>query len=196
MSRLGRPPRAALSAGLLAAALSLTIILSGCDSGPAEFRPSTTVDTGSSMSEEPRGTEVRQAREFFARVAACMSDQGIPAEVAADDAGIEYESVPGTDQHSEEIYEACAAEMGGEPTAAPLSEAEIGLVYEELLKVRECLLAEGYEASDPPSRETFIAQYTSAASTETGPWTPYPMQGRIVNVTALQDCPTKNIFDQ
>lgn len=166
---------------------AVALALSGCQSVD-DSTPETTADS--------REVEIESARWFFDQVAACMSERGVPAEVIADGEGIEYASPPGTEHGTEVIYDQCAEEQGGEPTAAPLRDEEISKVYEQFLGVRECLIENGHAASDPPTEETFIGQYKAVGHDQSvSLWTPYPEQGGIVDVGALEACPTANVFD-
>lgn len=70
-------------------------------------------------------------------------------------------------------------------------------MYEENLRVVECLRAEGYEPVEPPSREAFADQYTAALTNDkVKVWQPYPEPGGRVDRAALEACPQESIFDQ
>lgn len=162
------------------------LILTGCQSSE---------DSDSAV--DSREAEIDLARQFFDEVAECLNERGVPAEVIDEGEGIEYASPPGAERETEAIYDGCVAEKGGEPTVAPLQDEEISKVYQQFLDVRACLIEKGYDASDPPTEETFIGQYKSAGHDQSvSLWTPYPEQGGIVNIAALEACPTTNVFGQ
>ncbi len=162
--------------------LWLLVALGVTACSPASDDPLATVD---------RQAEQALAREFFAEVADCMTEDGYPAEVIDDgDGGVEFASPPGQEAAAERAYASCAEEHVGEPTSAPLTDDEIAGVYEELLRVQECLEVEGYTTPDPPSLPTFVEQYRKAGhDQEIVAWSPYPVAGGIVDVGALQACP-------
>lgn len=53
----------------------------------------------------------------------------------------------------------CVAEVGATPVAPPASEALLIGLYELHLVQADCLEAEGYAISDPPSREAWVENY-------------------------------------
>lgn len=166
---------------------SMTMLL-GCQGAPQE---------SGVVPADPRKLESETARVFVNQVVECMNERGVPAEAIADGEGIEYQSKPGFEAASDTVYETCVEESGGEPTAAPLDEDEMSRMYRQLLGVRGCLAAAGYESPEPPTEEVFIAQYGSAGNDQrTILWTPYPSEGGIVNRAALEDCPTPDLFER
>ncbi|GAA5167617.1 hypothetical protein [Ornithinimicrobium tianjinense] len=164
-------------------ALALLLVLPVAACSPAQ---------NSSTAPMDRQAEQASAREFFGRVADCMTGHGFPAEVIDDGSrgGVEFASPPGQEAAAESAYGSCAEENGGEPTPAPPSDNEVEEIYQNLLEVRDCLEGEGYTTPDPPSLATFVEQYRRAGlDQEVTLWSPYPVPGGLVDVGALQACP-------
>lgn len=55
----------------------------------------------------------------------------------------------------------CDGRLGDPPQAPPLSEAEIGKLYDMELEAYECLVAQGFAPREPSTREAYIAQFDS-----------------------------------
>lgn len=105
--------------------------------------------------------------EYLPRLADCLRDKGIDAEIQPD-GGMRYDY--GTVDRKpvfDAAMAACEQEIGPAPTPEQLTQAEISDRYAYLLEMRECLIGLGYPVSDPPSERTFIATW------DTGPWSPY-----------------------
>lgn len=164
------------------AILALLLVLAAAACSSAENGSAAPVD---------RQAELASAREFFGRVADCMTEHGYPAEIIeGGNDGVEFASPPGQEAAAESAYAACAEENGGEPTPAPLSDEEIAQVYQDLLEVQACLEGKGYTSPDPPSLPTFVEQYRKAGhDQDVTAWSPYPVPGGKVDVGALQACP-------
>lgn len=152
---------------LLASAALVAVPLTGCTDAAQV--------PGPTEGSESRQAESLQLRDFNIRVAGCMTDNGAPAEVMEGEVGLEYSSPPGQHENVLAIHDQCVLENGGEPAPAPVSDTDIAAMYEENLRVVECLLTEGYEPVEPPSPEVFADQYTAALTNDkVKVWQPYP----------------------
>lgn len=97
----------------------------------------------------------------------CMNDQGIPATLTPDGAGISAEKIPpDQNQIGFETMNACMEGLSLPPQeeANPDQLAEI---YQYNLALKVCLEAEGYDVPEPPSLEVYIDTYL------TDPWYAY-----------------------
>lgn len=104
--------------------------------------------------------------EWVALRVDCLREFGWDA--IADEGGTSVPSV--TAEQREEFIgdlDRCTEEIGALPPPEPLTEEQIRLVYAHQLVTKECLEAEGYEISEPPSVERFIDTY------DTEPWHAY-----------------------
>lgn len=174
--------------GTKVSAVLVAMLLTGCTDGAQVPGPTEELDS--------REVEATQLREFNIRVASCMTDNGVPAEVLDGEPGLEYSSPQGQDDNVLAVHDQCVRENGGEPTPAPPSDAEVTAMYEENLRVVECLRREGYEPVEPPSPEAFADQYEAANTNDkVKVWQPYPEPGGRVDRAALQACPQESIFD-
>lgn len=174
---------------LLASAALVAVPLTGCTDAAQV--------PGPTEGPESRRAESVQLRDFNVRLAACMTDNGVPAEVMDGEMGLEYSSPEGQHENVQAVHDQCVRENGGEPTPAPVSDTEIAAMYEENLRVVECLRTEGYEPVEPPSPEAFADQYTAALTNDkVKVWQPYPEPGGRVDRAALEACPQESIFDQ
>jgi hypothetical protein len=89
----------------------------------------------------------------------CMNDHGIPATLTPDGAGISAANIPpGQNQIGFETMNACREGLSLPPheEANPDQLAE---VYQYNLALMECLEAEGFDVSEPPSLEVYIDTY-------------------------------------
>lgn len=73
-----------------------------------------------------------------------------------------------SDQERTNIIDLCDALV---PPRPEKTDAEIGVIYERWLEERDCLIGLGYTPVEPPSFETFLADWKSESAAES-PWTP------------------------
>jgi hypothetical protein len=110
---------------------------------------------------------------------ALIPDEGLPPHIAClEDRGFSISVDPPTFEGGRPAYHAtsdlppeeAAAAIRECSTLAPgrttLSEAEIREVYDRWVREWECLKDLGYRPLEPPTVETFVAQW------KTGPWSP------------------------
>lgn len=109
-----------------------------------------------------REAEAIEAQAFFRDLAACLTDRGFPSNVQDDGAVMV--------QHGEqaeawrEAEAACTEELGGWPTSQPLSESELGQLYDLEVEAHECLVSQGLDPLPPSSREQFVETYLTGES--------------------------------
>ncbi|MDX1658510.1 MAG: hypothetical protein R3343_06800 [Nitriliruptorales bacterium] len=83
-----------------------------------------------------------------------MRDHGFPATIIP--GGINFSRIPeDQNQKAQAVQAACEAGMNT-PSPRPRNEAELGEIYEYMLALRECLIAEGYDIPEPPSKQVWI----------------------------------------
>jgi len=129
----------------IGAAVMLVVIV-GC--APAGDQPSTT-PTQEGLSLSPRADQAYR----------CLVDKGWPVTISWD-GGVDITSddVPaGQEERYDQDAEACWAPL--EEMTRDLSQEGIEELYEEELATRECLIAEGYQVDDPPSKQRFLDSY-------------------------------------
>lgn len=97
-----------------------------------------------------------------------MGERGFPVTVL-DDGGRQYAGSGALGQAGLlDLLAECADAVGGEPPREPLSEGELGALYDLDVEAYECLVTAGYEPVPPPTREQYIATYGTESS-----WIPF-----------------------
>jgi hypothetical protein len=134
-------------------------------------------------------------------LASCYTDAGFPATF--DGTGVEISVVQDQDDAFHAAAAACQAqaevELGPDPGAVPPTPEELEGLYDLQLQTRDCLLAEGYDVIEPPSRHVWIEQvlnvYQALNSTDPGgvrlPWSPHD----DLDPTAFTLCPPPDLAD-
>ena len=148
--------------GRVVAACVGALALSACGGG------GTSEDTAT-VTHVDRMAEREKVQAYLERKADCLTELGWPAEMAPEEAigGI---LVPmkvehGGDHEGMRAAEAqCDERLGGSPTFAPVSEAEIGKLYDMELEAYECLVEQGYAPREPSTREEYIAKFDSGTN--------------------------------
>lgn len=107
------------------------------------------------------------------RLAACLQDQGFAVRVIPPGDGLSYEDVPPEqNQLAVKTEEACRAGLGvREMTVADYTDAVRNLFYDYQVALRDCLISEGFEIPEPPSREYYVEHFFN------DPWIPYSWVG-------------------
>lgn len=152
---------------------------------------------------QPPPTDVEFVRfidpaEFGRVLAQCVRDQGFQAEETFD-GGVTYEPVP-DDQVlalEEAIYRCDVAYPVHPRYLVPLNQEQIRKTYDYwVTEVAPCLTAEGYDVSEPPSWETFLASHNTSEA-----WTPYAqvdpsseVEWRRINEACPQHLPPDELF--
>jgi hypothetical protein len=100
-------------------------------------------------------------------VVECVQDHGFPVRLVPPGDGWSAMDVP-PDQNvlASRYADACLAGLNL-PHHQEASPEQRELFYEYYLVLRECLIAEGFDVSEPPSKDYFVENYL------TDPWSPY-----------------------
>ena len=75
---------------------------------------------------------------------------------------------PEADEAAEEAEAACLEVVGPHPTRAPRSEEELDQLYDLSVEKYDCLVQQGYRPAEPPTREKWLAEYSSGNA-----WDPF-----------------------
>lgn len=106
-------------------------------------------------------------------VVECMHDHGFPVTLIPPGDGYGFGSIPPEQNQLAQVYdEACWAGLNIPPYEDP-DPAHREEIYEYYLALRDCLIAKGYDVSEPPSKEYFVENYN------TDPWSPYESVGYV-----------------
>lgn len=113
--------------------------------------------------------------EYYQEVVRCLRDAGWTAQTNEAGTELTVDDVSGEQRlRLVEDREQCRWEIGVPPPLPELTTDEIESLYDQALRVRECLEAEGHPGDPPPSRDVFVEQYP------TGPeWWPYRAVGEV-----------------
>lgn len=99
----------------------------------------------------------------------CVQDHGFAVSLIPPGDGISFQSVPpDQNQLAGQYLDACTTGLNL-PEYEQASAEQLEVVYHYYLTLRDCLIAEDYTVSEPPSLDAFVDSYYS----DTGPWTPY-----------------------
>lgn len=155
-----------------------TLLLSGCEESANPSAPSLSL----------REVEAIQAREFFEGLASCMTEKGFPSTVQEDGAVMVEHGAQGEAWREAEAV--CTEELGGWPTSTPLTEQELGQLYDLEVKAYECLVARGLDPLPPSSKEQFVETYLTGES-----W--YAHKPPVAGGSPLPttDCPQPRLSD-
>lgn len=108
--------------------------------------------------------------DWATAIAACLNDSGFPDVTADADGGLSYQNQSAqTERFALAKYSCVAAYPLEKKYTAPLDDEQLGNIFDYLTLVQvPCLEAQGFEISDPPSRQRFIETYVTAPE-----WLPY-----------------------
>jgi hypothetical protein len=144
------------------------LVLAACTTQPTPASQSAVTATpGTTVTATQSVVEITAEPDaYIGRLAECLREAGWNVQVDSQGGLSAHISA---DQRAAFMAarETCTAKAGPPPTSAPVSEADIRLRYDYLVRARECLLALGFALREPPSFEQFLDDYA------TGPWTPY-----------------------
>jgi hypothetical protein len=97
----------------------------------------------------------------------CLRDQGFAVEAIPPGDGIDFSNVaPEQSEEAERTLWACLAGLNLPEPTEPTDE-QLAEHYNYLIQVKECVESEGYETTEPPSVDTYIATG--------GLWSPYDL---------------------
>lgn len=100
----------------------------------------------------------------------CMQDAGWTQLVLDPDGSISgHVPIEQNDKYYEDEA-ACVAEMEKVYPLVPMSDRAIRERYGDELKTRECLIAQGYDISEPPSEQAYVEWFTGITDDL---WDPY-----------------------
>lgn len=135
----------------------MTMFVTGCDRGSTIPASDTSASQGSVPASDLKYSSME---EWQGALVQCMHDVGWTNVVEAEaNWGIEDNSLTMEQRGAfKESLADCESQVGVAPVDLPLTDDEIRLVYSHWIKQKECLEGLGYEISDPPSEDTFVAQ--------------------------------------
>lgn len=111
------------------------------------------------------------ARGYYADIAQCLTDQGIPATYDPEEIRMEIRADASQDQDLEKAEAHCRAVHGPGPTVPPFADRELTSLFEQSVEAYQCLVREGHSPEEPPTLEVFMAGYRGAAGTR--PYLPH-----------------------
>lgn len=174
-----------VAAALVVCAMALAV--AGCGSNtPVAGSPEPTValQPGRTATAEPAPDASFDVESYILAMVSCLQDAGWDAEVIPPGDGIKVNSVaPGQGAAYREAFDICNQRVGPAPPPRRLSEAELREQYALLLAARDCLIAAGFEVSEPQSEDAFVESYYSG-----GAWNPYN-DILIGFERAIEECP-------
>lgn len=148
------------------------VALAACsadDAGPPPPPdPQASTASAQTPSAEPdRRAELDTIEAYYPRLADCLTGKGFPATWDPVEGAMQVE-VGGEQQMdaADEADAACQEELGPKPTRAPLADAEVEGIYDQSVEAYECLVEQGYEPEEPPTKELWLAEYPSGNAWE------------------------------
>ncbi|QDO89086.1 hypothetical protein FNH13_12755 [Ornithinimicrobium ciconiae] len=175
---------------LLGVASIAASLLAGCSSSD------TPTDVESLQAQvEVRQAEAEAAAQAQERQVDCLEAAGVKVE-AHPDGSMTVHDLAGDDggERAMELSDACE-ESANFPEYQPVTDVEYSYMYDLNIEAKSCLEGLGYEISDPPSRESWIALAQSEQAGNETLWSPYleipPNELDLVE----RDCPQRTILD-
>lgn len=155
-------------------------------SGPSREPKESTTEAEPTLAD--RSDEEAALQTYVTRKADCLTEAGFPSTVRSD-GGIQIDGVPPEQQQAfVEADTSCAEQLGSIPGEAPFTTPELSVLYDLHVEGRDCLEDQGLAVSDPPSRQTWIAQYEAGLSgADEAPWSPWSEASDPA--TAIEVCP-------
>lgn len=101
---------------------------------------------------------------------ACMQERGWTNLTLAPDGGVSGNVPPEQEDKYADDEAACSEATGAQYPVPPMTERAIRERYGYEVQTRECLVAAGYQISEPPSEDAWVAAFLSSAD---GLWLPY-----------------------
>lgn len=183
--------------GFIAGALMLATACSSSDTSerddPTDINLGTTspsptnADSGGTATDyTPIGAEENNA--WVRKMVDCLQQAGFSAKAFESSQGmLGFQNTAATQQADawSKGITRCETQVGAAPELPRFTTEQLGRLYDFYLRQMDCLTAEGFTISEPPSRDTFVATYYSS-----DPWGPYADVGRI-SPTTLSELETK-----
>ncbi len=159
-----------------AVAMCVGFLLVGCSGATKDDRPGAAPPTkDESLPEDAQFVRYVNSEEWGEVYADCVRSMGFQAQVMRD-GSVLFGDVPGDQQGAlKEAGDRCDAMYPTHPRyEEPHDDEQMAILYDYLVRdLTGCLRGEGYEVTEPPSLETFIAQHRNPRDFVDGPWSPY-----------------------
>lgn len=143
---------AVTSVAALAACAPDAVKSSDSPAGHTQSQNATTAASASSPA------VIAPQKDYVANMVRCLTERGWNV-VASDDGSYETpDGIPNEqlDQYKTDVT-ACRASFGYDKIAAPhVTREQAQKLYNDLLKVAQCVRGQGYTVPDPPSEQTFV----------------------------------------
>lgn len=112
------------------------------------------------------------------RMVECLTQQGWDATYNPTGRGFGVNNVSATNREQFMLAkETCESEIGEPPIQAPPDAEQLRTYYDNSIAAKACLENEGFTISEPPTFETFAADYERASVGgligDLGPWSPW-----------------------
>lgn len=121
-------------------------------------------------------------------VAACLAEKGFPDAIVGEDGSVGYSPQEAQRDLYQAAMDSCLSSVCPECGHRP-SDAKLKRLYYLQIEARECLAAEGYPTSAPPTVQTFYDTYGTDA--QWAPWGEIGLRLAKENLlaTILERCP-------
>lgn len=175
--------------GLAVVAVLLTV---SCSTEPSsdEGSDSTTGSSSDRPGEPPIYTGTPD--QYYAKIIPCMRERGfvLTPNDPRDGPGWEADYPPDQTEAFQSALRECEFEIGVLPPPGLATPEEASEEYDRQLALRDCLVANGYPVSEPPSRDVYVADYNDPDGVH---WLAYDLiintQPRDVYLAAATVCP-------
>lgn len=135
-------------------------------------------DAASESQQEPeRPAALQDARGYYAELAECLTEQGFPTTFDAQNIQMQV-SVDSQEEAFATAEAHCQRTHGDPPEVPPFSQREMTSMYAQSVEAYHCLVREGYEPTEPPTLEVFIANYIGGPGTM--PYLPHMKPPEVV----------------
>jgi hypothetical protein len=137
--------------------------------------------------------ELMSFDDWAPRIAQCLQAQGFLTVTATPAHGVEWRDIPPAQAEPFALAKyVCESQYPHDPKYdLPLTDPQLGKLYDYYVEVEApCLQAMGVDTGEPPSRETFIANYYGSGS-----WAPFdavPSSGIVSISDAEAACPQES----
>lgn len=129
----------------------LAVSLTACDAQPST----------DSAPQDKREVARENARAYYGGLATCLEDAGFPASFDPEAMSLQVPVSPEQHHDLESAEANCRAELGPAPQPPGWSDEELADLYRQSVEAFRCLTDQGFQPAEPPSLETFMADYRS-----------------------------------